>query len=84
MQGARGALVAELPADLVALYEKQRDRYGVGASLLRRGVSEASGFALLADELAKIKAAAPDDVLLCPSSEAILVRTAGIRAVTAS
>jgi len=73
--GARGAIVAELPADLVALYEKQRARYGVGASLLRRGVSEASGFALLADELATVKAAAPDDVLLCPSSEAILVRT---------
>lgn len=75
IQRARGAVVGDLPTDLVALYEKQRERYGVGASLLRRGVSEASGFALLADELARVKAAAPDDVLLCPSSEAILVRT---------
>lgn len=72
---ARAALVAALPEDLVALYEKQRTRYGVGASLLRRGVSEASGVALLSDELARVRAAAPDDVLLCPSSEAILVRT---------
>ncbi|HWK20851.1 MAG TPA: hypothetical protein VNR37_08820 [Microbacteriaceae bacterium] len=74
--GARGELVAGLPADLVELYERQRARYGAGASLLRRGVSEASGVALTGDELAKVKAAAPDDVLICPSSEAILVRTA--------
>lgn len=72
---SRAALVAELPEDLVALYEKQRARYGVGASFLRRGVSEASGVALLADELATVRAAAPDDVLICPSSNAILVRT---------
>jgi len=72
---ARDALVASLPADLVALYEQQRARYGAGASLLRRGVSEASGVALTGDELAKVRAAAPDDVLICPSSEAILVRT---------
>jgi len=72
----RTALVAELPADLVGLYERQRSRYGVGASLLYRGVSQASGVALLADELAAVRSAAPDDVLICPSSEAILVRTA--------
>lgn len=73
---ARAALVAELPADLVELYERQRARYGVGASRLTRGVSEASGVALLADELASVRRAAPDDVIMCPSSEAILVRTA--------
>lgn len=72
----RASLAATLPADLLALYEKQRDRYGFGASLLRRGVSEASGVALLADELATVRGAAPDDVLICPSSNAILVRTA--------
>jgi len=73
---ARSEVVAALPADLVELYERQRERYGAGASLLRRGVSEASGVALTGDELAKVKSAAPDDVLMCPSSEAILVRTA--------
>jgi len=72
----RAAIVAGLPAELVALYERQRARYGVGASLLRRRVSEASGVELTADELAEVEAAAPDDVLLCPSSNAILVRTA--------
>jgi hypothetical protein len=72
----RAAIAAALPADLLALYERQRERYGVGASLLSRGMSQASGVALLADELARIRAAAPEDVLICPSSEAILVRTA--------
>lgn len=73
---ARSALVAELPDDLVALYEKQRERYGVGASHLRGGVSSASGVKLHESDLADIRAAAPDDVVLCPSSNAILVRTA--------
>lgn len=72
----RGVIAASLPEDLLALYERQRARYGVGASLLRRGVSEASGVALLAVDLAAVRSAAPDAVLICPSSEAILVRTA--------
>lgn len=72
----RAELVGTLPQDLLDLYERQRARYGAGASHLRRGISEASGVALLADELATVRAAAPDAVLLCPSSEAILVRTA--------
>jgi len=73
---SRADLAASLPEDLVALYEKQRARYGVGASLLRRRVSEAAGVELTADELQAVRAAAPDDVVLCPSSSAILVRTA--------
>ena len=71
----RRTIEGRLPADLLALYEKQRSRYGTGASLLRGGVSLASGVKLLEDELQKIRAAAPDDVLICPSSDAILVRT---------
>jgi predicted nucleic acid-binding Zn-ribbon protein len=72
----RETVAAELPADLLDLYERQRARYGWGASLLRGGVSSASGVALGANEMAKIRAAAPDEVLLCPDSSAILVRTA--------
>ncbi len=75
-QSTRGALVGGLPEELVALYEKQRARYGVGASLLRRRLSEAAGVELSGDELQLVRAAAPDDVILCPSSSAILVRTA--------
>lgn len=71
----RRTIEGKVPADLLALYEKQRTRYGTGASLLRGGVSLASGVKLLEDELQKIRAASPDDVLICPSSDAILVRT---------
>lgn len=71
----RRTLEGALPADLLALYEKQKARYGTGASLLRGGVSQASGVKLLEDELQQIRSAAPDDVLICPSSDAILVRT---------
>lgn len=71
----RRTIEGTVPADLLALYEKQRARYGTGASLLRGGVSLASGVKLLEDELQKIRAASPDEVLICPSSDAILVRT---------
>lgn len=71
----RRTIEGKVPADLLALYEKQRARYGTGASLLRGGVSMASGVKLLENEMQAIRAAAPDDVIMCPSSEAILVRT---------
>ena len=71
----RATLVGTLPAELVALYDRQRERYGYGASLLSRGVSGASGVALTGSDLAAVRAAAADDVLLCPESNAILVRT---------
>lgn len=72
---SRAELAGTLPEDLLALYEKQRARYGVGASLLRGGVSSASGVALNSSDMITVRAAAPDDVLLCPDSSAILVRT---------
>jgi predicted nucleic acid-binding Zn-ribbon protein len=71
----RAAIAQRVPADLLALYEKQRARYGVGASLLRGGVSGASGVALNSSDMNLVRAAAVDDVLLCPDSSAILVRT---------
>ncbi len=72
----RETIAGRVPDELLALYEKQRARYGVGASHLRGGVSSASGVALNATDLNLVRAAAPDDVLLCPDSSAILVRTA--------
>jgi len=71
----RAALQSTIPEDLLALYERQRSRYGTGASLLRGGVSQASGVKLLENEMQEIRAAAPDAVIMCASSEAILVRT---------
>ncbi len=72
----RSELVAKVSPELLALYDKQRGRYGAGASLLRGGVSSASGVKLNESDMVAIRAAAPDDVLLCPDSSAILVRTA--------
>ena len=71
----RRTIEAKVPADLLALYERQRARYGTGASLLRGGVSLASGVKLLENEMQAIRVAASDDVIMCASSEAILVRT---------
>lgn len=70
----RATIAEALPADLVALYERQRSRYGVGAALLLRGVSMGSNVKLTESDLAEIRRAAADDVVLCPDSGAILIR----------
>jgi predicted nucleic acid-binding Zn-ribbon protein len=70
----RTAITSALPADLVALYEKQRDRYGVGAARLVGGVSLASNMKLSPSDLAEVRSAADDEVVLCPDSGAILIR----------
>jgi uncharacterized protein len=74
-QADRAAIAARVPEDLLALYEKQRARYVVGASLLQGGVSLASGVALNSSDMAVVRAASAYDVLLCPDSNAVLVRT---------
>lgn len=70
----REALVAALPQELVELYEQRRARYGVGASRLSGAVTSASGVTLTAVDLAAVRAAAPDEVVFCPDSNAILIR----------
>ena len=74
-QAARNELAASLPADLVELYERQRARYGIGAALLTRRVTGGSGVELTSTDLDAVRAAAPDDVVICPDSSCILVRT---------
>lgn len=71
----REDIVLGLPPDLVALYERQRDRYGIGAALLLRGVSQASGMRLTEADLDEIRRAAADDVVICPESSCILIRS---------
>ncbi|PJJ55282.1 zinc ribbon domain-containing protein [Compostimonas suwonensis] len=75
VRAERESVVAGLPDDLVALYERQRSRYGIGAALLRGGVSGGSNMTLTVDDLNEIRRAAPDDVVLDPESNCILVRT---------
>lgn len=76
LERKRQELVAGLPEELVALYDRQRARYGVGASHFRGGISGASGVALTESDVQKIRNADDDEVLLCPDSNAILIRTA--------
>jgi hypothetical protein len=73
--GRRAALAAELPADLVALYDRQRTRYGVGAARLVGAISEGSNMALTGADLASVRSAAPDAIVLDPESNCILVRS---------
>ncbi len=72
----RATIAGKVPDELLALYEKQRARYGWGASYLQGGVTSASGVKLNANDMSAVRAAAPDDVILCPDSNAILVRNA--------
>lgn len=77
MDRLRNDIANGLPAELMALYEKQRERYGIGAGLLVNGVSVATGMRLSESDLDSIRRAESDDVVLCPDSNCILVRPMG-------
>ncbi len=72
----RAELAANLPADLLALYEKLRaSSGGVGAAALYRGRCEGCHLQLNTTDLAAIRDAAPDAVVRCEECRRILVRT---------
>jgi predicted nucleic acid-binding Zn-ribbon protein len=71
----RAPLVADLPADLVAVYEKIRESSGMGAALLRAGRCEGCRLEFSGQERARLKAAPADEVLRCEECRRILVRT---------
>jgi predicted nucleic acid-binding Zn-ribbon protein len=65
-----------VPADLLALYEQRRARgAGVGAALLRQRTCQGCNMTLTGSDLDTVRRSAPDDVLLCPECDRILVRT---------
>jgi predicted nucleic acid-binding Zn-ribbon protein len=72
---SRVPLVADLPADLVQLYEKVRESTGVGAAMLRAGRCEGCRLELSGSERSRVKAAPPDEVIRCEECRRILVRT---------
>jgi uncharacterized protein len=75
----REELVASLPSELVELYERQRARGGAGAGQLQGRRCGACRLEIDRGEMARITAAADDEVLRCPECNAILVRAEGFR-----
>lgn len=69
----REAVAAQIPADLLGLYEKLAAR-GVGAGLLRRRTCEGCNMVLSGTDLQTLRQAAADDVVTCPECGGILVR----------
>jgi uncharacterized protein len=76
LDARRGPIVADLPADLLALYDRLRDsKGGVGAALLRARRCAGCNLDLDHAEVATIRAAADDEVVRCDDCSRILVRT---------
>jgi len=72
----RAELVATLPEDLVALYEKLRaSSGGVGAAALHRGRCEGCHLQLNTTDLLHLRDAPEDDVVRCEECRRILIRT---------
>jgi predicted nucleic acid-binding Zn-ribbon protein len=71
----RASVAADVPGDLLDLYGKLRAQHGVGAAALRRGRCEGCHLSLNTVELARLRAAPPDEVLRCEECRRILVRT---------
>ena len=70
-------LAADLPADLVTLYDKIRESSGGSARRCCAPAAAAdAGWSCPARDLARIKAAAPDEVVRCEECRRIMVRTA--------
>jgi predicted nucleic acid-binding Zn-ribbon protein len=73
----RAELAAQLPADLLALYDRIRAASGgVGAAVLRQRRCEGCHLELAGSELNAVRAAAADDIVRCDNCRRILVRTA--------
>jgi predicted nucleic acid-binding Zn-ribbon protein len=71
----RSNVAAEVPADLLALYDQIRKTKGVGAAALRAGRCEGCHLSLNTVDLNVIRASAPDEVVRCEECRRILVRT---------
>ena len=76
VQAERDELADTFDRALLTIYERILARRGVGAARLFHGKSEGSGMQLSPGDLADISGAAADDIVLCPDSGCILVRSA--------
>jgi predicted nucleic acid-binding Zn-ribbon protein len=74
--GARQPLAADLPPDLVNLYDKVRaDSGGLGAALFRAGRCGGCRIELYGADLNRVKTAPADEVVRCEECRRIMVRT---------
>jgi len=73
---SRAPLAADLPSDLVTLYDKIRQDSGLGAALLRAGRCGGCRIELYGADLARVKSAPADEVVRCEECRRIMVRTA--------
>ncbi|HYJ68699.1 MAG TPA: C4-type zinc ribbon domain-containing protein [Nocardioidaceae bacterium] len=72
----RTRLAADVPEQLLAVYERMRAQLGgVGAAALRRRRCEGCRLELTEADFAAIRSAPDDEVLRCPECNRILVRT---------
>jgi len=72
---ARDGLVATLPGELVAAYERRRAQRGIGAAMLRERRCQACRLELDRTALSALRNAPPDEVVGCEECGVILVRT---------
>ncbi|SEC19227.1 hypothetical protein SAMN04489806_2824 [Paramicrobacterium humi] len=73
--GQRASIAEALDAALVQLYERQRQKTGIGAALFRAGTCGGCTMSLTGQDLANVRAAEIDDVVQCPECGCIVVRT---------
>lgn len=74
---ARQPMIDGMPADLVALYHKVQEASGVlAAAMVYAGRCGGCRLEFSGGEKARIKAAAPDEVIRCEDCRRIMVRTA--------
>jgi predicted nucleic acid-binding Zn-ribbon protein len=71
----RAGIAADLSSELLSLYDRMRAQHTVGAAALRNGRCEGCHLSLNKVDLARIRAAPPDEVLRCEECRRILVRT---------
>ncbi|MEU5940407.1 C4-type zinc ribbon domain-containing protein [Micromonospora sp. NPDC047548] len=74
-KAARKPLAGDLPGDLVTLYDKIREDTGLGAALLTAGRCGGCRLDLSGADVARIRKAAPDEVVRCEECRRIMVRT---------
>ncbi|ABY25033.1 Zn-ribbon protein, possibly nucleic acid-binding [Renibacterium salmoninarum ATCC 33209] len=68
-------LASTFDAGLLAIYDRTLERRGIGAARLFHGTSEGSGMQLSPGDLADLAKTAADEIVFCPDSGCILVRS---------